>query len=393
MANPANSIIDRFYIHAVQAVGVNDLPIGEGQCAISRKYPITLPACLLWLPHDNDGSAMLAIIDKCDSSMKTGMVLRISNAVKVRLSGSGVMNTLSLSTDNGYAGRDRRDILSYYCDFHEVADDRSNILKAILFRSNTGVIDDSYFEIPLKTPQLVWKVQAEDAWRSAHHLFNLPDKSIPAFDTDLIALREHEVLESDMENILSNKANSLGIRIGSHDGKSLWLYRADRTPIEDILGVDLVYRYIQENRFVFVQYKCVNRKSRTFYAKKNDGQLARMQAIPGALNCPNLSVDHSSRRLCGCPVYLKLCDRFIHKGKKSPKGVYFPVCIWKAMVDSGGAISLKSQPHLISSEFHRLAKTGMIGTTPSANIELLELVRQHEGKRLQLLFTENPDPQ
>jgi hypothetical protein len=150
---------------------------------------------------------------------------------------------------------------------------------------------------------------------------------------------------------------------------------------------------MDEKRVIFIQYKCVSENNK-FYKKRDRHfakQMEKMRSIPNINKCDNFEAkSRMDLRICNCPVFVKLCSRYILDGKISPYGVYFPICIWDRIYsESAHFITLDDRPRISDDQFKALAKEQLIGSTQEQSEEINRyLILQTKDQRLKLIFSE-----
>lgn len=352
---------------------------------------IHLPACLIWVFPDTQRTVLLCKIRRTRKPADMGMVIYVHDVIKIRLSGRGILSSLDPNVSKVLSGKDLEDYLLTFRSLQSVPAQNVNLVKNAILKSNVGTVDESYFTFQEDLPETDVHFQAADAFTTALRLFGMKPEYIPP-------LREHQILDFDVASIFAD-ALKLGTtpdgkHFFEHNRRRLYLHKVDRTPIERCLGVDLIYNFLQEQRLVFVQYKCQRPEGKYHPSSdsSHDSEIQRMGAIPGLNTCPNLAVpDERSARLCHCPVFIKLCKRELSKSHAVPVGVYYPVCIWRSIVRRHQGVSIRNEPHLNNEHFQELVRNGLIGSTPCQSQEVEEhLIREANDDRLKLVFEEVP---
>ena len=162
-------------------------------------------------------------------------------------------------------------------DFVTVPEDKANLIKNCILKSNPTIIDESYFlfDDTFVDDEIV--IEATDAIYTGFRIFGTPVHDIPN-------LREQQILDFDLE-ILFADAEKLGVtpdgkHFFDHGSRRLYLHKVDRTPIEECLGVDLIYNLLDQRRLVFVQYKCQRAQGKYYRASdaSHDSEIERMAA-------------------------------------------------------------------------------------------------------------------
>lgn len=171
---------------------------------------------------------------------------------------------------------------------------------------------------------------------------------------------------------------------GDHE---LVVMNANRTPIENVLGVDLVYYHETYDAFVLVQYKRMKQdKNRKWFYRPDSNhakEMARMKKIPSQAAKP---VDALNFRLNYGPCYFKLCPSK-HEDGFTPgliKGMYLPIEYFEA-IDArgprGGEVyGYETVPrHLNNTQFIDLVRDGWIGSAGEVSKDLQALIESLVG--------------
>ena len=200
-------------------------------------------------------------------------------------------------------------------------------------------------------------------------------------------LREDQVLAHDMGHFGEweiVRTSAVGaVHFQSHESE-LTVVNVNRTPVEEVLGVDLVYYHERYQALVLVQYKRMTREDELGHIYRPDSNLddeiRRMKQIPSD---PPDPLDAYSYRLGPGICYLKLCEEvtFDPYSRDLIPGLYLPLeyfeaCANVAVGPKGGAVyGYSTVPrHLNNTQFTHLVQDGWIGSTGQLTEELRELV-------------------
>lgn len=118
------------------------------------------------------------------------------------------------------------------------------------------------------------------------------------------------------------------------DGKRLTVVLANRLPLEQLTGTDLIYYNETHASFVMVQYKAMDDEAGTATFRLPDEgldkEVARMRSIEAQLRGVAVHPSKENYRLCCGPFYVKLCARtqFNPDDIKLFPGMYFPLEHW-----------------------------------------------------------------
>jgi hypothetical protein len=164
---------------------------------------------------------------------------------------------------------------------------------------------------------------------------------------------------------------------------------ANRLPLEEQTGADLIYYNETFRSFVMVQYKSMNQgKNGSEFRWAPDDKLAeeiaRMDELLKVLSLEPHDPSAASFRLHSNPFFLKLCPRLIFNpdDKGLAKGMYFPLDFWKVLAADpitrgprdGRVITYENVPRRISNrQFVNFVAQSWVGTTVPQS-EVLEHV-------------------
>lgn len=270
-------------------------------------------------------------------------------------------------------------------------------VKIAILENNHGMIGNNYFDFDRLVGGRYSDVipQFTDAFGMSLSIFGLDPRDIPP-------LREEQILDFEIEGMFPNQLGRTpdGKRYFEHAGKRLYIQKVHNTTIERCLGVDVIYNFVDEERAVFIQYKCFNdgkkQDGKKYYRSKDHHfpkELERMRSIPGVRSCHNFGADNrSDLRICGCPVFVKLCSREIKGKRVMPYGFYYPICIWDHIYSTpkNNSITFDDKPRITNDQFKELVESGLLGSVPQQTRAIsTHLVNESGDERLKLIFTES----
>lgn len=197
------------------------------------------------------------------------------------------------------------------------------------------------------------------------------------------------------------------VELVSETGERLTIMNCNRQPLEQTLGVDLIYYNHGFDSFIFIQYKRMTAPegsgSKAVYRPGADGNYAKeveqMKAIQDLVLRADKteSKDVSSYRLSSHPFYFKLCEARV----KSPldegmvSGMYLPIELWDRFIGSAEArgklgglgVGWNNCPrHFNNGEFTAMLRRGWIGSAPGESKILGDLISAVlEGKHMLIL--------
>jgi len=171
----------------------------------------------------------------------------------------------------------------------------------------------------------------------------------------------------------------------------LTVIMANRLPLEQQTGADLIYFNETYRSFVMVQYKSMERGSDgpEFRWHDNDqlaAEIARMDTLLAELKQVSEDASPDSFRLHHNPFFLKLCPKIIFNpdDKGLFQGMYLPLDLWKCLATHpatrgprGGRLLTYDNVgrKLTNSEFVTLIANAWIGTTVPQSAVLEQAVR------------------
>jgi len=176
-------------------------------------------------------------------------------------------------------------------------------------------------------------------------------------------------------------------------GERLTIMNCNRQPLEQTLGVDLIYYNHLYESFILIQYKRMveEAKGKVCYRPDNDAnyndELKRMQTINELIATPATQTSRTvgAFRLSMFPFYIKLCESkakaALDEGMVS--GMYLPIDLWQRFVDSpqakgkrgGIAIGWHNCPrHFNNGDFTALLRAGWIGSAEGQTKILGDLI-------------------
>lgn len=231
-------------------------------------------------------------------------------------------------------------------------------------------------------------------------------------------LREDAMLAADFTNLPGFKAiqgasHIAGITFENPDApdQRVTVIMANRLPLEEQTGADLIYYNELYRAFVLVQYKAMEKSGDRPEFRWQDGdqflnEIARMEALLQQIaQCPPDDGEPDGFRLSSNPFFLKFCPRvdFNPDDKGLVKGIYLPLDLWKALNSAGrltGAAGGKVLSYdnvgrrLTNSEFVMLVGNSWVGTTIPQSSVLEEVIRSvlESGKTVTFAVKRSPPP-
>jgi hypothetical protein len=172
------------------------------------------------------------------------------------------------------------------------------------------------------------------------------------------------------------------------DGTHLTIALANRLPLEQLTGADLIYYNEKYRAYVMVQYKMMenDRGAEPIFRLPNaqlDVEVARMEALLTSIGQASLPADAIDFRLSQNPFFLKLCPRveFHPASTALSPGMYIPLGKWKLLAQSTSSVGRNGGRgitfgnvgrHFDNTSFATLIGSAWVGTAPnqSAAIEI-----------------------
>lgn len=171
---------------------------------------------------------------------------------------------------------------------------------------------------------------------------------------------------------------------------------ANRLPLEEQTGTDLIYFNETYQSFVMVQYKAMEREDGPngvphavfrLPSQQLTEEITRMDALLATIQACPANTSHDGYRLTENPFFLKLCSRLVFNPDDIGlvPGMYLPLDYWKLLVQSPGIPGPRgglrvtfenAGRHLDNSSFTMIVSKAWVGTTPSQSDVLKEVIRQ-----------------
>lgn len=215
-----------------------------------------------------------------------------------------------------------------------------------------------------------------------------------------VRLREDPMVVNDLQNLPGFeviKTYPYGAAVFESEASSerLTVILANRLPLEEQTGTDLIYFNETYQSFVMVQYKAMEREDRrvgpaeAVYRLPNaqlKEEIDRMDTVLSALTAcaPNTGI--GGFRLSENPFFLKLCSRLVFNPDDVGlvPGMYLPLDYWKLLESDPGIQGPKgglritydnAQRHFDNTAFTTVVSKAWVGTTPSQSQVLQDVIR------------------
>lgn len=166
---------------------------------------------------------------------------------------------------------------------------------------------------------------------------------------------------------------------------------ANRLPLEQQTGADLIYFNEAYQSFVMVQYKAMETGTHRAEFRWQDGdqftrEIKRMKHLFGKLQSVPHGSDPDSFRFSENPFFLKFCPRVVFDPDNSGlfNGIYVPLDLWNRLQKSGRLVGLKGGNIVTSknvgrrinnTDFARLVAGSWVGTSIEQSTILAPIIR------------------
>ena len=211
-------------------------------------------------------------------------------------------------------------------------------------------------------------------------------------------VREDAMLLSDFSTLPGFQATGEVTHYGSKEFFSeqdpsirLTVIMANRLPLEQQTGADLIYFNEAYRSFVMVQYKAMEKRNKEteFRWQVNDqfvDEIGRMETLLEELRKVRSGDDPDGYRFTDNPFFLKFCPRVVFNpdDKGLFKGIYLPLDLWKR-ADAVGRFKGERGGNVLTyenvgrrmnnSEFVMLVAGSWVGTTIEQSKVLGDLIR------------------
>ncbi len=208
-----------------------------------------------------------------------------------------------------------------------------------------------------------------------------------------VRLREDPMVVNDLTNLPGYeviKTTSYGSVVFENDKSKLTVVLANRLPLEQQFGTDLIYYNETFSCFLMVQYKAMEEESGEsvfrFPNKQLIDEISRMKKILEELKkcAPNTKAD--GYRLSENPFFLKICPRLVFDPDNVGlvKGMYLPLEYWDLISKhpslvgpkGGKRLSYKNvRRYFDNSAFTTIAAGGWVGTNINQSSTLRKVIR------------------
>lgn len=216
-----------------------------------------------------------------------------------------------------------------------------------------------------------------------------------------VRLREDPMVVNDLQNlpgfdVIKTSPYGAAVFESEETLERLTVILANRLPLEEQTGTDLIYFNETYQSFVMVQYKAMEREDgpngvpQAAFRLPNTQlaeEITRMDALLATIKACPANTSHDGYRLTENPFFLKLCSRLVFNPDDIGlvPGMYLPLDYWKLLVQSPGIPGPRgglrvtfenAGRHFDNSSFTNIVSKAWVGTTPSQSDVLKEAIRQ-----------------
>ena len=229
------------------------------------------------------------------------------------------------------------------------------------------------------------------------------------------SLREDHMIDIDKNSVpgynylkrLPNQANAV---FENENGETLTVIIANRQPLEEQTGADLIYFNERFRAFIFVQYKAMENENGEDVFRYPNRQLTKEinQMNSMLLQLQKVKQDNTrdGYRLNVDPFFLKFCPRLqFNPDSTSPvRGMYLPLGYWKSTADDpmmegqrgGKHISYRNVGRYFhNSSFVNIVSQAWVGTTIPQSKILDDYIKQvtATGRSVTFAVKREKDPE
>jgi hypothetical protein len=257
---------------------------------------------------------------------------------------------------------------------------------------------------------------ALEAWRGAQFRKRMlrsvvPEEEVPvaSFLSQLhdTTVREDPQISHDhttfpgMEVARRDQVGSIVLR---HGNEYLTILNCNRQPLEETLGVDLIYYSHRFDSFVLVQYKRMRRNEngearyRPHSDQNHAKELKRMIETERQLRTiPDSGKSElAAYRLSSGPFYVKLCEPKLRSAldEGMVSGMYMPLALWRRLLKSDQVRTPRGSVRITwdnctrrfsNSEFTNLLRHGWIGSATGRSKHLANIIESVLASRKMLV--------
>ncbi|NEW98073.1 hypothetical protein [Rhodopseudomonas sp. BR0G17] len=211
-------------------------------------------------------------------------------------------------------------------------------------------------------------------------------------------VREDVMLHADLASLPGfnaiSEAPHIAVRTFQSETDSavrVTVVMANRLPLEQQTGADLIYFNETYRSFILVQYKALEKVDNEHEFRWTDedqfsGEIARMDKLLEELDKIEPDTDPDAFRLSSNPFFLKFCSRIVFNPDDRGlfPGMYLPLGLWKSLAQSGRLKGARGGNlltynnvgrKLSGTEFITLVAGSWVGTTITQSASLETMIR------------------
>lgn len=208
-----------------------------------------------------------------------------------------------------------------------------------------------------------------------------------------ITLREDSMITNDLSNIPGFDLIQIthhSASVFKNNKTCLTILLANKQPLEELLGTDLIYFNEDFRCFVMVQYKVMEKEGNTFKFRLPNQQLSeeisRMEAIHNLIKDKTGNGIVNDYRICENPFFIKICPRleFNPDNVGLSTGMYVPLDYLKMLENDkciegkygGKAITYDNiGRYFDNTAFKTIVEGGWIGTNQNQSQLIEEIIK------------------
>ncbi|RYD85867.1 MAG: hypothetical protein EOP84_01000 [Verrucomicrobiaceae bacterium] len=207
-------------------------------------------------------------------------------------------------------------------------------------------------------------------------------------------LREDQMIINDLHrfgDFTEIGSDASGAVTFENDDTRLTVVMANRLPLEQQTGADLIYYHEKFQCFVLVQYKAMEQERSgslvfRFPNEQLEEELSRMRSMLRELQKLKGDISADEFRLNENPFFLKICPRIQFEPDNTGlvKGMYLPLGYWDCISQhpemsgpqGGSRLTFQNvRRYLNNTDFCAIIRSGWIGTNAVQSSELRKLIR------------------
>ncbi|RLK51087.1 hypothetical protein DFR31_1003 [Alkalispirillum mobile] len=208
-----------------------------------------------------------------------------------------------------------------------------------------------------------------------------------------VRLREDQMVANDLKEFPGHEEVQSyvhGSTVFENTQSRLTVILANRLPLEEQTGTDLIYYNETFQCFLMVQYKAMEHENGEAVFRFPNSQLTeeirRMDALLTQLGAANSNTEADGFRLSENPFFLKICPRLVFNPDNIglSVGMYLPLDYWKLISmhpdtvgpKGGKRLSYKNvRRYFGNTEFINIASGGWVGTNIHQSSILRDVIR------------------